>query len=383
VALLALAYLAFVSLGLPDTVLGVAWPSLRETFTLPQAMLGAPLALAATAYFLSGLLAGRLLRRWGVGLLLTLSTALVTVGIAGQTSSPAFVLFVVATCLIGFGSGAIDTGLNTYAAKNLGARHMTWLHAAYSVGAALGPAIMTALLARGAGWRTGYAVICAALGMLTVAFTVTRRRWGEGGNEATRANSGWAALRHPHVGLQVAVFFVYSGTEIAAGQWSYTVLTESRGVETTTAGVWVSLYWASLLAGRIVLGFVVERVGTVRLLRFGTVGAVVGTLLFAAPGLPPAVGAVGLALLGFALAPIYPGLMSETPRRVGAQLAPHAVGFQVSAATLGVAVIPNVAGLLGKRFGLVAIAPMVAGCAVLLAVLHETLVATADRPTSP
>jgi fucose permease len=202
-------------------------------------------------------------------------------------------------------------------------------------------------------------------------------------NEATRASSGWAALRHPRVGLQVAVFFVYSGTEIAAGQWSYTVLTESRGVEATTAGVWVSLYWASLLAGRIVLGFVVERVGTVRLLRFGTVGAVVGTLLFAAPGLPPAVGAVGLALLGFALAPIYPGLMSETPRRVGAQLAPHAVGFQVSAATLGVAVIPNVAGLLGKRFGLVAIAPMVAGCAVLLAVLHETLVATADRPASP
>jgi fucose permease len=109
----------------------------------------------------------------------------------------------------------------------------------------------------------------------------------------------------------------------------------------------------------------------------------VGALLFAAPGVPPPVGAVGLALLGFALAPIFPGLMAETPRRVGTQVAPHAVGFQVSAATLGVAVIPNVAGLVGERLGLVVIAPLVAGCAVLLAVLHEALVATADRPASP
>lgn len=399
-ALLALAYLAFVSLGLPDTVLGVAWPSLRETFAIPQVLLGAPLAASATTYFLSGLFAGQLIRLGGVGFLLATSTGLVTLGVAAQASAPAFVLFLAAASLVGFGSGAVDAGLNTYAAQNFGARHMTWLHAAYSTGAALGPAVMTALLARGAGWRLGYVVIGVALGVLAVAFVATHRQWsggqptpatvdapGELGtqalDEAARAVSGWAALRHPRVGLQVAVFFVYSGTEIAAGQWSYTVLTEARGVEATTAGVWVSLYWASLLAGRLVLGFVVERVGTVRLLRVGTAAAVVGTLLFATPEVPPAVGAVGLALLGFALAPIYPGLMAETPRRVGAQVAPHAVGFQVSAATLGVAVLPNVAGLLGERFGLEVIAPLVACCAVGLALLHEALVATADRPASP
>jgi fucose permease len=186
-------------------------------------------------------------------------------------------------------------------------------------------------------------------------------------DEAARAATGWTALRHPLVWLQVAVFFVYSGTEVAAGQWSYTVLTEARGVDTTAAGTWVTLYWASLLVGRVVLGFVVERVGTVRLIRLGTLAAVAGALLFAAPGVPVTAGAIGLAFLGFALAPIYPGLMAETPRRVGVAAAPHAVGFQVSAATLGVAVVPNIAGVAGERLGLYAISSFVAGCTVPLA----------------
>ncbi|MBN1206177.1 MAG: MFS transporter [Myxococcaceae bacterium] len=394
--LLVLAYLAFVSLGLPDTVLGVAWPSLRETFSLPQALLGVPLAASATTYFLSGLLAGRLIRMAGIGSLLALSTALVAIGVAGYTLTPAFALFLFAAGLVGFGSGAVDSALNTYAAQNFGARHMTWLHAAYSTGAALGPATLTALLARGASWRVGYAVIGTALAAMAVAFTLTRRQWVAGSpsspkldapgalgteslNEASRPVSGWTALRHPRVWLQVAIFFIYTGIEVSAGQWSYTVLIEERGVDATTAGAWITLYWASLLAGRIVLGFVVERVGTVRLLRLATGAAVVGALVFAAPGLPVGVGAVGLALLGFALAPIFPGLMAETPRRVGEQTALHAIGFQVSAATAGVAFLPSVAGLLGEGFGLVAIAPWIAGCTVMLAALHEVLVAKADR----
>ncbi|MDY7229334.1 MFS transporter [Hyalangium rubrum] len=395
-ALLVLAYLAFVSLGLPDSILGVAWPSLRESFALPQALLGAPLASAATTYFLSGLLAGRLMRAMGVGGLLAGSTLLVTLGVSGYASAPIFIVFLIAACIVGFGSGAIDSGLNSYAAHHFGARHMTWLHAAYSAGAALGPVIMTAMLARGAGWRAGYTVIGVALGLLAVAFVVTRRQWSNGqtsapvadshgaasvepAQEAPSASSGWSVLRSSRVWLQIVLFFVYTGVEVTAGQWSYTVLVEARGVDPTTAGAWVSFYWASLLAGRVVLGFIVERVGTVRLLRFGTVVAVMGALLFAAPGLPVWVGAIGLGVLGFALAPIFPGLMAETPRRVGATAAPHAVGFQVSAGTAGVAVVPSVAGLLGEKLGLVAIAPWIAVCAVLLLLLHEGLIAKADR----
>lgn len=382
--LLVLAYLAFVSLGLPDAVLGLAWPSIREAFSLPQAALGAVLATAATAYFFSGLLAGRFILAVGIGGVLAASTGLVTLGLAGYASAPVFALFLAAACFIGFGSGAVDSGLNTYAAQHFGARHMTWLHAAYSTGAALGPVLMTALLARGAGWRVGYAAIGAVLGALAVTFVVTRGRWTDGlaspasGTEAVKGPTAWATFLRPRVLLQLALFFFYCGVEVTAGQWSYTVLTEARGVPPTVAGTWVSLYWASLLAGRVLLGFIVERVGSVRLSRFSTVAAVAGSLLVA---LPQAPAALGLAVLGFALAPIFPGLMTETPRRVGVEAAAHAVGFQVSAATLGVAVVPSVAGLLGEWLGLAAIPPLVVLCAVVLLALHEVLVATADRHT--
>jgi fucose permease len=391
--LLALAYLAFISLGLPDAVLGVAWPSVRDSFQLPQALLGAPLALAAMAYFTSGLLAGRLIQRAGIGLLLAASTALVATGVLVFSAAPAFLIILLVTPLMGFGSGAIDAALNTYAARNFSPRHMSWLHAAYAAGAMAGPAIMTAVLSRGASWRTGYAVIGIILAMLVVAFTAARKLWearqpapqvmvdtaGGAGPVPVDAPpvSGFSALRSGRVWLQIVIFFFYTGLEVSAGQWSYTLLTEGRGLSGTAAGTWVAVYWGGLLAGRLVLGFVVERVGQARMLRFATVGALVSAVIFAIPGL--AWGAAALPLLSFSLASIFPGLMAETPRRIGEHLAPHAVGFQVSAATLGVAVLPGVAGLMSERFGLEAIGPVIVCCALVLMVLHERLVAVADR----
>jgi len=189
--------------------------------------------------------------------------------------------------------------------------------------------------------------------------------------------SGLSALRSGRVWLQIAIFFFYTGIEVSAGQWSYTVLTEERGLGGPVAGTWVTAYWGGLLAGRLVLGFVVERVGQVRLLRLATTGVVIFAALFAIPGQPW--GAAALPLLSFSLASIYPGLMAETPRRVGEKTAPHAVGFQVSAATAGVAGVPSVAGLVSERLGLAAIGPVIACCALVLLLLHERLVAIADQ----
>jgi fucose permease len=386
--LLALAYLAFVSLGLPDAVLGVAWPSLRDTFALPQVGMGAILATAAVAYFVSGMQAGRLMRALRVGLLLALSTGSVALGLAGYATLPLFSLFLFAACFVGVGSGAIDAALNTYAAHHFGPKHMAWLHAAYSVGAALGPVLLTALLTHGAGWRSGYAVISAVLGALALTFLLTRRQWEGGADSRTEADAAsveptataWEALRRPRVRLQSLIFFFYTGVEVTAGQWTYTVLSEGRGLSTAAAGTCASLYWGSLLAGRIASGFVIERLGTVRMLRAATGLAVLGALLFALPVLPPV---PGLVLLGLALAPIFPALMSETPRRVGSDVAAHAVGFQVSAGTAGVALLPSAAGLLAERFGLGLVAPQLLVYTLILAVLHTWLSATADQPSTP
>jgi fucose permease len=392
--LLVLAYLAFISLGLPDAVLGVAWPSLRESFGLPQALLGVPLAVAAVAYFCSGLLAGRLMQGLGIGRLLAGSTALVAAGILCYSVAPAFLLIVLLSPLVGFGSGAIDSALNSYAARHFSAKHMSWLHAAYAGGAMAGPAVMTAVLGVGASWRWGYGAVGLTLAALVPAFVATRKRWevepstppvvvdapGNVGPVPLDAPpvGTFSALRNGRVWLHILVFFFYTGIEVSAGQWSYTVLTEDRGLGGTAAGSWVAAYWGGLLAGRLVLGFAVERVGQVRMLRLATLGVLVFAVLFAIPGLE--VGAAALPLLSFSLASIYPGLMSETPRRVGERIAPHSVGFQVSAATLGVAVMPSVAGLVSERFGLSAIGWVIAGGALVLLGLHERLVAVADRP---
>jgi predicted MFS family arabinose efflux permease len=272
---------------------------------------------------------------------------------------------------------------------------MSWLHAAYAAGATAGPSLMTAVLARGGSWRAGYAAVGAVLALLALGFTAARRRWEPDGALAPRVldapggvgplplphaapESAPGALRSGRVWLQMALFLLYVGLEVAAGQWSYTLLTELRGLGAAAAGTWVAVYWGGLLAGRVLLGFVVERVGQVRLLRLATLGALLFASLFALHARPWTLAA--LPLLSFSLAAIYPGLMAETPRRVGEGRAAHAVGFQVSAATLGFALLPGAAGLVGERLGLEAIGPLLAGFALVLLLLHEGLVALERRP---
>lgn len=389
-----LAYVAFISLGLPDAVLGVAWPSLRDTFGLSQALLGGLLALGAAAYFASGLFAGRLQQSLGIGRLLAGSTALVAAGVAGYAVAPVFAVFALIAPLIAFGSGAIDAALNTYAARHFRPRQMTWLHAAYAAGAMAGPAVMTGALARGASWRAGYGVVAAILAAAAVGFLAARRRWDAPGGPVLMdgpaatgpvpapgpRTTAWTALRSGRVWLQIVLFFLYTGIEVSAGQWSFTLLTEGRGVDTVVAGTWVAAYWGGLLAGRVALGFLVEHAGQVVVVRVAMGGVLLFAVLFALPGL--SLGAVALPLLSFSLASIYPGLMSETPRRVGPDVAAHAVGFQVSAATVGVAVLPSLCGLLGARFGLQWIPWVIVLSALLLLAAHELLVARTDRPAS-
>jgi fucose permease len=383
--LLALAYAAFVSLGLPDTVLGVAWPSLRAAFHLPQAAIGLVLAAAVSAYLASGLAAGRVTAALGEGRLLAGSSALVALGLAGHALAPAWPAFAAAAVPVGLGSGAIDAALNGLAARRLGARHLNWLHACYSLGATAGPALMARVLAGGRSYRTGYGLLAAALAAMAACFLAARRALDDRPARAAAGRppdaavhaSARAVLARPRAWLQIAVFFVYTGLESGAGQWCFTVLRESRGADLGAAGRWTAAYYGSIAAGRVVLGAVVERVGADRLLRGATLGALAGALAFAlAPG---AAGRLGLVLLGLSLAPIFPTLMARTPARLGPEATLHAVGFQVAAGTAGAAAIPSALGALADRAGVGAIAPGVAVVALALLTLHELLAAGGAR----
>ena len=374
--LIALAYVGFVSLGLPDAVIGVAWPTVRETFSLPQWAAGMVFMASGLGYFLTSFFSGRLTQTLGIGLLLASSTGLVAAAMFGFAVSPLWALFVACAVVHGLGSGAIDAGLNGYAAHYLSVRHMNWLHACYCFGAMLGPLLMTAVLTSGRHYSAGYLIVSGVMLVLSMVFLATRLRWGQASAIAETIGarvSTATAFRHQSVLLQMTVFFLYTGLEVAISQWAFTVLTESRDVRPGLAGVAVAAYWGSIGTGRVVFGLVADRVGIDRLLRYCLLAAAAGTVLFAAP-LPTEAAFLGLALAGVGLAPVFPCLMTRTPQRLGKALSAHAVGFQVGAAMIGAAAVPGALGVIADIASLEAVPVGTVVLAGVLWLLHEWLV---------
>lgn len=378
--LLGIAFLAFVSLGLPDGVLGVAWPSMRQTFELPISQLGWLLAAAMAGYLASSFGSGAMVARLGVGQVLLWSSALTATSTAAYALAPAWPVMIAAGVVTGLGAGGIDAGINAYAAVSFSPRMITWLHASYGVGALAGPLVMTGALTGGLGWRWGYGLIALALTAMMTCFALTVRLWRSGGVEVPEETDAAAppgllgTLRRPVVVMSAALFLVYTGLEVTAGQWTYSLFTESRGMSPAMAGAWVSAFWASLTAGRVLGGALATRVAATTLLRASMAAAPVGAgVIWLCHGHVATL--VGLVLLGLALAPVYPFLIAQTPARLGALGTAHAVGFQVAAAYLGTAALPGAAGMLARALGLEAIGPFMLAVALALVVLHELTLA--------
>jgi fucose permease len=366
VPLLALAFLAFIGLGLPDPLPGTLWPELRPHYAQPHGALGLLLAAMAAGYFAASLLSGRAMQAIGIGALLAASLAVTAAAALGQAAAPPWIAFIALAALTGFGSGAVDAALNTFAALRFAPRHLNWLHACWGIGATLGPGIATALLAAGVGWQAGYAAVGALLAMLAAGFAWTRARWADGVAPEATALPALSALRQPMVRRLILVFFLLAGVEASAGQWAATVLVDSRGATVATGAAAATLFWAALALGRVAMGLVVDRIGADRLVRIAAPVAAAAALGFALA--PRGADLVALALLAVALSPLFPTLVARTPARLGAATALHAVGFQVAAATVGVAVLPGAIGLAVQAFG-AGVAPwLVAALTAVLAV---------------
>jgi len=387
--LAALAFAAFISLGLPDGLLGVSWPSIRRTYDLPVSQLGSLLALIMAGYLTSSFLSGSLVARLGVGRLLLWSNITMIVSCAGYALAPAWWVMLVCGLLAGLGAGAIDAGINAYTAAHFAPRVMSWLHGSWGLGAALGPVVMTSVLAAGLVWRWGYALVALVLAVMALGFARTRALWDSDGAVLAAAPAvvppamaGMAAtLARPAVWLHLGFFFLYTGLEASAGQWAYSILTEARGMGPSAAGIWVATYWGSLTLGRFACGVIAPRVSTDTLLRACTLLAPLGAglLWFDRGGFALA----GLCLLGFVLAPIFPLTMSATPGRLGRSHAAHAIGFQVAAACVGGAALPAAGGVIARRYGLEAITTFQFGVAVVLLILHEAVLARGRRAPWP
>jgi fucose permease len=374
--LIGLAYVSFVSLGLPDGLLGIAWPSVRAFFQLPLDALGALLVMFTTGYLLSSCSSGWLLERLNIGTLLALSCLATALSLLGYALAPWWWFMVALGTLSGLGAGAIDTGLNTFAATHFSPRLVNWLHACYGIGASSGPVLMTSVLNMQRPWQWGYGIVGVGQLLLAACFVLTRRRWPvvrpTPAAAAGPLPSSWSTLRLPVVWLSIAVFFVYTGLEAAAGAWTYSLFTEARSVPTMTAGMWVSVYWGALMIGRLLAGVVVHVVSVQRLLRLCLFHLALGaTLLWLNP--TSTISFLGLALMGLACAPIFPSLIATTPERLGAVHTAPGVGFQIAAAVLGQSLLPSLIGVLARYHGLEIVGPALLTIAVGLLVLYEVL----------
>ncbi len=359
--LVLLAYIAFVALGLPDGLLGVAWPSIRGDFGIPLDALGMLLLASVSGYMTSSFINGPLIARWGVGRILAASCAFTGIALIGYTLVPIWPMMVLLGVVAGLGAGAIDAGLNTYVASHFGETLMQWLHASWGIGVTLGPIIMTIGLSATDTWRTGYRAVGIFQILLALGFVLTLSMWNNnkkptGEGEAPKVLTDYKTpmsetVKQPMVWLSMLLFFLYVGAETSFGTWTYSLLTEARGIAPTVAGFFAGSYWATFTVGRVVAGVVAKKVGARGLVIGGLVGALIGAALLIWNPFPVA-NVIAVAIIGLAIAPIFPALMSGTSARVGERFAANTIGMQMASTGLGTAVIPGLMGVFARQVSL-------------------------------
>jgi len=389
IGLVLLAYVAFIALGMPDGLLGVAWPSIRAGFVIPLDAVGMLITASVAGYMTSSFLSGPLLARLGVGRLLAASCALTGAGLIGYTLVPEWWMMVLLGVFAGLGAGAIDAGLNTYVAANFNEGLMQWLHASYGIGVTLGPIIMTIALTTLNSWHAGYRVVGGFQLALAACFVLTLAMWqpqeAAAESEAPKRLTDYKTpmgetLRQPMAWLSVLLFVLYVGFEASLGIWTYSLLTESRGIDPAAAGFWAGSYWATFTIGRVAAGLIAKRVGVNFLVTGGLIGAFFGAVLLA---WNPAswTNLLAVALIGFAIAPIFPALMSGTSQRVGDHYAANTIGMQMAGTGFGMALVPSLLGVLARQVSLEVIPTVLA--MVVAALIGCYILAIKSRKPAP
>ena len=380
---LLLSCLAYLTVALPASVLGLLWPSMQLSFHEPVGALGLVLIFGTAASVISSAATGRILARLSVGPLLPIGTLLIALALAVESVAPSLWVFTIGTIVFGSGFGAIDSALNAHAASHFGARDVSWMHASYGLGSALGPLTVTALLADGLGWRRTYGIMGAVLAALAVVFLLARRNWEtsprpvapprpEAAKNAPRPAEKGSRRLSGIVAAALLFTAVEAGVEAGAGIWGYVFLTAGRGLAPAAAGVAVAAYWAMMFAGRAILGPVAERAGPRRVLAAAVAGVAVGAAIMSAPG-PGFVAVIGLMTVGLAAAPVFPLLTITTAQRAGPATVTQTtrtVSLQVAAATAGSAAVPSAVGLVIGALRAEALAPALLVLSLAMCVLY-------------
>jgi MFS family permease len=369
--LLAIIYVAFVSLGLPDSLIGSGWPVMHQDLGVPLGFAGFVTMIIAGGTIVSSLASDRLTRRFGAGLVTAVSVGLTAAALVGFSFSGSFWLLCLWAVPYGLGAGAVDAALNNYVALHYAARHMNWLHSFWGVGASISPFIMSHALTSGLGWSGAYGIVGAIQVVLTAVLLVSLPLWGRvdrarpagplagavddddagpSGKGATHVPLA-QALRIPGVLLVLAAFFAYCALESTAILWASTFLVTDRGVDAATAAAFGALFLLGITGGRFLAGFFADRVGDRLLIRGGFATVALGVVLIALPVDADVVALTGLVVAGLGCAPIYPAIIHSTPVNFGRRSSQAIIGIQMAAAYTGSTLAPPLFGVLSTWAG--------------------------------
>jgi fucose permease len=357
---LVIIYLAFISLGLPDSLLGVAWPVMQLEYGAPLETAGLLFMTIAGGTIISSLASGTVLKRFGTGNVTFVSVLMTAGALLGFHFAPSLVWLILCAISLGLGAGSVDAGLNNYVATHYKAHHMSWLHCFWGVGATLGPIIMAQFISGQNAWRHGYLAIAGIQFALVVILFFTLPLWDRVAKnskvtlseEQVESKSKGAKIIKPlqirGVKLSLISFFFYCGVEATMGLWGSTFLVNVKELPVAVAAQWVSLYYAGITIGRFLTGFITLKVSSRTLIRVGQITALAGTLLLFLP-FPSSFSLVGFIMIGLGLAPIFPCMLHETPTRFGDKHSQTIMGYQMAVAYTGSTFLPPLLGYIASH----------------------------------
>ena len=356
--LLALIYVSFISLGLPDSLLGSAWPQMQESLGVSLSLGGVISFLITASTILSSLMSHQVIQRFGTGAVTMCSVAMTALALFGFSLSNSFLALCLWAIPYGLGAGSVDAALNNFVALHCKAKHMSWLHCFWGIGATGGPYIMGLCLSRGMGWQAGYRTISFLQMALTLILLLSLPLWKKqelplsGGETVRPQTPQWGKLlKRPGVKAALTAFFFYSALELTTGLWGSSYMVAVRGISAETAAKWISLFYLGITAGRFFSGFLTLRFSDDAMVRLGEGTAIVGILLILLP-LHNLFLCLGLILTGLGCAPIYPSLLHATPQRFGKSLSQSLMGTQMAISYLGSTTMPPVSGFLSEKISM-------------------------------
>lgn len=355
--LLAIIYLAFISLGLPDSLLGSAWPVMGKELEVPLSYAGILSMLIAGGTIISSLLSSAVIRKWGTGKVTAISVLLTAIALWGFSFSKSYWMLCIWTIPYGIGAGSVDVALNNYMAVHYSSRHMSWLHAFWGLGVTISPFVMGFCLEKQLGWNMGYRSIGMLQVVLVVVLFASLPLWKRASDTSATDNASEkitmkSVLHVKGVLYVMLVFFGYCVVEATAGLWASSYLVQYRNVEATTAARFASLFYIGIMVGRFVCGFVADKLGDKRMIKIGLAIMLVGISMIALPLTTNMLALAGLIMVGLGAAPIYPSAIHSTPDNFGERNSEALVGLQMASSYVGMTLAPPVFGLVAQHISI-------------------------------